>query len=302
LFAGFGGFTTGATLAGVDVVWAANHWRAAVDWHSVNHPETQHACQDLHQADWSQVPAHDLLLASPCCQGHSKARGKGHGNPEHDASRSTAWAVISAIEYHRPAFALIENVPEFMRWALFPAWSQAMSALGYSLNPHIVDVADLGVPQHRTRLFLVASRSRHAIQLQLPKLPHRAADTFIDWEAGRWSPIRKPRRAKATLRRVFNGRRALRSSRFLIPFYGSGSGLTGRSVQRPIGTITTVDRWALVKGEQMRMLSADEVMAAMSFPMTTKRPDSHRLTVHMAGNAVPPEAARHIITALQRAA
>ena len=42
LFAGAGGFSTGATMAGVNVVWAANHWPDAVEWHSKNHPEAQH--------------------------------------------------------------------------------------------------------------------------------------------------------------------------------------------------------------------------------------------------------------------
>ena len=88
LFAGAGGFSTGARLAGVPVVWAANHWPAAVRVHARNHPDTVHACQDLQQANWATVPAHDLLLASPCCQGHSHARGKSAGNPKHDASRA----------------------------------------------------------------------------------------------------------------------------------------------------------------------------------------------------------------------
>ena len=91
LFAGLGGWSTGARAAGVQVLWAANHWPVAVEWHSANHPDTQHVCQDLHQARWEQVPAHDILLASPCCQGHAKARGKKSGNPKHNASRSTAW-------------------------------------------------------------------------------------------------------------------------------------------------------------------------------------------------------------------
>lgn len=65
LFAGLGGWSTGASMAGVQVLWAANHWPEAVQWHANNHPDTQHVCQDLHQADWTQVPAHDLLLASP---------------------------------------------------------------------------------------------------------------------------------------------------------------------------------------------------------------------------------------------
>lgn len=65
LFAGLGGFSEGARLAGVRVAWAANHWQAAVDTHARNHLETAHSCQDLHQADWTRVPAHDVLLASP---------------------------------------------------------------------------------------------------------------------------------------------------------------------------------------------------------------------------------------------
>jgi DNA (cytosine-5)-methyltransferase 1 len=75
LFAGLGGFSEGARQAGCEVVWAANHWQAAVDMHAANHPGTAHACQDLHQQDWTQVPAHDLLLASPRLPGaHPGAR------------------------------------------------------------------------------------------------------------------------------------------------------------------------------------------------------------------------------------
>lgn len=301
LFAGLGGWSTGASMAGVDVLWAANHWPEAVEWHSANHPSTAHICQDLHQADWSRVPSHDLLLASPCCQGHSKARGKLSGNPQHDASRSTAWAVVSALEFHRPAGALIENVREFLSWALYPAWAMAIEALGYSIAPHLVDCADLGVPQNRERLFLVLTKSRSPLRLHLPRLEHVPAATFLDFSAGNWSQINKPGRSMATLRRVANGRQAF-GERFVMPYYGKGSGTTGRSLERPIGTLTTRDRWALVDGDRMRMLTADEVLLGQSFPTSTRRPPQHALTVHLAGNAVPPLAGAEIITALQAAA
>lgn len=299
LFAGLGGWSTGATQAGVQVLWAANHWPDAVQWHSANHPETEHACQDLHQADWTKVPAHDLLLASPCCQGHSKARGKGAGNPQHDSSRSTAWAVVSAAEFHKPQAAIIENVPEFIEWALFPAWEAAMNALGYQLAPHVVDCADLGVPQNRERLFIVATKSKSPIQLDLPKFEHVPATSFIDLSKGRWSDVNKPGRAIATLERVSAGR-AAHGDQFVMSYYGNTK--TGRSIHRPIGTITTRDRWAIVNGDKMRMLTAEENLLAMSFPRDVKRPDSHKLTVHMAGNAVPPLAAQRIIESLLEAA
>ncbi|WP_353862067.1 DNA cytosine methyltransferase, partial [Salmonella enterica] len=129
------------------VAWAANHWPLAVQFHAANHPGTSHKCQDLQQADWRDVPRHDIQLASPACQGHSPARGK--ERPHHDALRSTAWAVVSCAEYHRSPIVLVENVPGFRDWTLYPAWEHAMRSLGYSVSPHLVDAADHGVPQHR---------------------------------------------------------------------------------------------------------------------------------------------------------
>ncbi|MHC9036897.1 DNA cytosine methyltransferase [Cobetia marina] len=299
LFAGAGGFSTGASMAGCNVAWAANHWPDAVEWHSRNHPDAAHICQDLHQADWSQVPAHDLMLASPCCQGHSKARGKASGNPQHDASRSTAWAVVSAAEYHRPPAILVENVPEFLDWQLYRPWVLAMQALGYAVSPHVVDAADLGAPQNRIRMFLVLTQSARPLKLNLPTLDHLPAASFIEFESGRWQPIEKPGRAAATLERVRAGR-ATHGERFLISYYGNTK--TGRSLERPIGTITTRDRWAIVDGDRMRMLSRWECRSAMSFPDTYQLPDNHRLAVHLLGNAVCPTPVSHIIKALQQAA
>lgn len=299
LFAGAGGFSTGATMAGVQVVWAANHWPAAVQVHADNYPDTQHVCQDLQQADWTTVPEHDLLMASPACQGHSRARGK--ELPHHDALRATAWAVVSAAEYHRPAFVLVENVPEFAKWALYPAWCAAMGALGYALAPKVLDAADHGVAQHRRRLFIVGTRSKHAVQLDLERCAHVGAAQIIDFDAGRWSAVNKPGRSLSTLSRIANGRASF-GSRFVAPYFGSGSGLTGRCLSRPLGTITTRDRWAVIDGDRMRMLSVDECRKAMGFPSSYQLPARSKDAMHMLGNAVVPAVARDVINALRRAA
>ena len=299
MFAGAGGFTTGAEMAGVEVVWAANHWPEAVQVHASNHPGTAHACQDLHQTDWRTVPAHDLLMASPACQGHSKARGK--EKPHHDALRSTAWAVVSSAEFHKPPFVLVENVPEFARWQLFPAWCSAMHALGYALSPMILDSADHGVPQHRRRLFIVGTRTDHPIELRMPEREHVGASNIIDFNAGRWSQIRKAGRSPKTLLQAETGR-ARFGSRFVMPYYGGGSGLTGRDIHRPIGTITTIARWAVIDGDRMRMLTKEETRKAMGFPDDYKLPANHADAIKMLGNAVVPIVARDVIQALQVAA
>lgn len=301
LFAGAGGFSQGAEMAGVDVVWAGNHWPAAVEIHAANHPGAEHACQDLQQTNWRDVPAHDIMLASPCCQGHSKARGKANGNPQHDASRSTAWAPVSAAEHHQPYLFGIENVVDFLSWKLYPAWCAAMHALGYCMTPIIVDAADHGVPQHRTRLFIIGVRAKHPLIINLPKRDHVPASSFIDFDAGNWQPIDKPGRAPATLRRVRAGRASF-GERFIMPYYGGGSGLTGRCLSRPVGTITTRDRWGIVDGDRTRMMSAQECRAGMGFPADYIIPENHTAAVHMLGNAVAPPAARDVITAMLEAA
>lgn len=299
LFAGAGGFSTGAGAAGCSVVWAANHWPAAVQVHTNNHPHTTHACQDLQQADWTQVPAHDLLLASPACQGHSRARGK--EKPHHDAMRATAWAVVSAAECHRPQAFIVENVVEFSAWTLYPAWCAAMNALGYALSPMVLDAADHGVPQHRNRLIIVGTRSRHPIELKFPRREHVPASRVIDFEAGAWSPINRPGRAVNTLARIAAGRRRY-GSRFLAPYYGSGSGLTGRSLSRPVGTVTTKARWSVIDGDRMRMTTVRENCAFMGFPSDYQLPDNAAEALHMLGNAVCPPMATDVITAIRRTA
>lgn len=299
LFAGAGGFSTGARMAGARVLWAANHWPLAVQWHAANHPETAHACQDLQQADFRAAPAHDVLLASPACQGHSPARGK--EKPHHDAQRATAWAVVTCAEVHRPPAVIVENVPAFARWALYPAWCAAMNALGYALAPMVLDAADHGVPQQRRRLFVVATRSRHPIELQLPRREHRAAAECIDLATGAWAPIGRPGRSDRTLARIAAGRQRF-GERFLAPYYGSGSGETGRSLSRPIGTLTTRARWAVISGDRMRMVRAVEGRALMGFPADYRLPANEAQAWHLIGNAVCPTQACDLIEAMRRAA
>lgn len=296
LFAGAGGMSEGARMAGVETVWAANHWRPACEAYERNH-NLQPKCQDLMQADWSQVPAHDMLLAAPACQGHTPARGK--ERPHHDALRNTAWAIVECAEFHRSKLVVVENVPAFRNWVLYPVWELAMRRLGYSIAPMLIDAADHGVPQNRVRLFIVCTRSRRPIKLQMPARPHRPIAEVIEWDAYSWAPVSD--KVERTQARWARGRTAF-GERFVMPYYGSGSGLTGRSIHRPIGTLTTVDRWAVVNGNRIRMLHRHEAKVVMGFGPRFWLPDNQKLAMKMIGNAVSPVVVNDLIYALWRAA
>jgi DNA (cytosine-5)-methyltransferase 1 len=296
LFAGLGGSSDGARRAGGQVVYAANHNPLAVEYHAKNHPGVMHVCQDLQQADWSLLPSHDILMASPCCQGHSPARGK--DRPHHDKQRSTAWAVLECADFHREDVIVVENVTNFLNWVLYPVWLDGMNKLGYSVSPHIIDAADHGVPQNRERVFLVCTRSKNPLQLKFEKKPHVPISSVIDWDRHKWNPINKPTRVLATLKRIASGR-AKFGPRFVTPYYGSGSGETGRSIDRPIGTLTTVDRWAIINGEKMRMIQAEEEgKLIMGFDKSCQLPKTKKEAMQLLGNAVSPPVMCDVLEAI----
>lgn len=298
LFAGWGGFTEGASQAGVDVVWAANHWPLAVQAHAANHPRAQHVCQDLRQADWTALPSYDLLLASPACQGHSQAAqparaARGDVRGHHDALRATAWAVVDCAEVTRPKTVIVENVLDFQRWALYPVWRAALETLGYHLQELRLTASWHNVPQRRRRLFVVAQRDT-AREVVLPRTPREMAfGPCIDWAAPGWRPVTG---AAARARERMINARAKHGPRFLSQHVTNHPGVP---LDEPIRTITTKDQWVIVDGDNYRPLTVREYARAMTFPDSYHWPKTPRATaIKGIGNAVPPALARAMVEAV----
>lgn len=297
LFAGLGGFTEGASLAGVRVVWAANHWRLVVDAHARNHPEVQHECQDLRQADWTALPDYDLLLASPACQGHSEA-SQPCRRPHHDAMRATAWAVVDCAEVTRPKAFSVENVPQFMEWTLFPDWCSALQRLGYTLTQHLLLATEHGVPQRRRRLFITGTLSGRVPVISTRTGAEPSFAPCLESDAEGWRPIDDCRSAGA-IRRIRRAQ-SISGARCLVQHV---TGHPGVPLHEAIRTITTKDQWILVDGERYRPLTLREHARAMGFRDSYTLPVGTRANVIKAiGNAVCPPKARDVINALKEAA
>lgn len=297
LFAGFGGFTLGATMAGVQVVWAGNHWRFAVDTHARNHPHVEHSCQDLRQADWTQLPSYDLLLASPACQGHSTA-SQPRRRVYHDADRSSAWAVVECADLTNPAAILVENVPAFTRWRLFGAWCDVLRTLGYQLEVRTVHAQDYGVPQLRTRVVVAATRSgRVMAPLATTGLWVPAFGPCVDWAEGDWRPRTK---AAPGAQKRMEAAVARYGSRVLSQHT---TGHAGVPLHEPIRTITTQDQWVLVDGARYRPLTLREYARGQGFPEGfTWEGDVRAHVLRGIGNAIPPPLARVATAAIAEAA
>ncbi|MBF6358098.1 DNA cytosine methyltransferase [Nocardia higoensis] len=169
LFAGGGGSSEGLRQAGYDIRISTNHWPVSVATHQLNHPETEHRCADLSNTAFGTYPRTDILWASPSCQKHSAASKSKQGTVEDElrrdtpdkVDRATAFAVLAATEVHGYEAVIVENVPKFLNWVLFPTWLHGMRALGYREQIVRLNAADVGpvpVAQDRPRTFIVFTR------------------------------------------------------------------------------------------------------------------------------------------------
>lgn len=306
-FAGLGGFTEGARQAGCTPVWSGNHWPLACEQHKRNHPESTVVCQDLQQFDWYELPRHDLLLASPACQGFARARGV--DRPRHDKMRATAWAVVSALEACRPRATIIENVPEMQQWSLFPSWLDALARLGYRLSINQIDSQYFGVPQSRKRIFMVGYRDRAPRPLkntrpceELVTLRSVLDLNDIGFPIDDKARIAMGKRVLAdpTKERIAGGRSKFGRYPFFIPYHSGNN--TGYSIDKPIWAVTTRDDAAIVNGDHMRILTVDEIRQCMGFPDHYLLPKNKKDAKHLLGNSVCPPVAREIIREVMNAA
>src|SRR6266511_3992917 len=115
------------------------------------------------------------------------------------------------------------------------------------------------------------------------------------------TPVDEPLRTLTTA----GNQSLIRWDHLLVPYYGSRA--TARRVDEPAGTVTTVDRHALVGPDiavddcTFRMLEPHEIQAAMAFAPAYIVLGNKRERVRQLGNAVTPPAARDLIAAIVEA-
>jgi DNA (cytosine-5)-methyltransferase 1 len=113
-----------------------------------------------------------------------------------------------------------------------------------------------------------------------------------------------PKRAVATIQRAERAISSLGTKEpFLIVYYGTDGSGGWQPIDRPLRTVTTIDRFAFVKptrtGYMMRMLQPEELRAAMGFPDTYRLEiGTRREKVKLMGNAVCPPVMKSIVRTL----
>ena len=308
-FSGAGGSSSGAVAAGAEMAFGVDLWPLAAATYGDNFPSAHSILASL-SANGPLSFGHDpgpvdLLLASPECTHHTCARG---ARARDEASRDTALYVLRFVRRLHPRWLVIENVVQMRTWHRF---GELLAALRDEFGRHHVsiqtlDAGDFGVPQTRRRLFVICDRLRPPpVLARRPGLPTLEAVSILD-PPGTWSvrPLFSPRRAAATLERAQRGIAALGEGvPFLIVYYGSDGAGGWQRLDRPLRTLTTLDRFGLVEwhtGEPtLRMLQVPELRRAMGFPETFRLDrGTRRERIKLLGNAVCPPVMQAIVEGL----
>lgn len=305
LFCGAGGSSWGARLAGVEIVAAFDLWELAGKNHQRNFPGARFFHGRLEDVNLTNVVRElghiDLMLASPECTNHSPAKGN---KPRCEASKNTAFEVIRFARALKPRWIVIENVVTMRRWSRFAEFKRRLAAIGYNLFEQVLNAADFGVPQTRRRLFILCDKKKAPGAPSNGRAKRKHVKAVVNLNgAYNWSLLRAPGRAKATLERAERGFAALGSNKaFLMVYYGSDGAGGFQGLSRPLRTITTLDRFALVKpsrrGHLMRMLQVPELMAAMGMKGMHFEHGSRRDQIKMIGNAVCPPVMAAVVRSL----
>lgn len=308
LFCGAGGSSWGAKRAGVEIVAAFDRWELAGKCHHDNFPNTRFYEGRLEDSDPETLAKElgpiDLIMASPECTNHSPAKGKAR---RCEMSKDTAFQVIRFAKAFQPRWIVIENVINMAKWTRYKDFYQKLETEGYKITEQRLNSADFGVPQSRRRLFLLCDREKTPDAVAMPNTERVPASTFINLNGQyKWSPVNKEKRALATLARAKRGREHVKREPFLMVYYGSDGSGGWQKMSRPLRTVTTVDRFAVVKQEHgvdvMRMLQPDELTIAMGMNGMVFNHGSRREKIHMLGNAVCPPVMKSVISNLTRGA
>lgn len=289
-FAGGGGWSCGMKkINEIEIRWVLNHDRTAIKTSAFHNKGVKVFWSDVYVQDEKEMEPVDMVQASLECDEHTGA----NPNPEKDASSYTmGWEFFRYLPHLNPLVISIENVPAFKKWAPldtdnkpikersgeeFERWKKAIMDLGYEYKESIRNAADDGLPTRRVRFFCFFYRP--GININFPEYTH--SDTGTDgkkkWKSCREhintdnlgisifgrkfnqklpKHLRRPLVANS-LRRIAGGikKQYPELYQFLCKYHSGDNPERSYSLDQPIYTIDTSNRFQLLTAENAQFLS-----------------------------------------------
>lgn len=159
LFCGIGGFHQAMRSLGGECVFASDIDEDCRKTYEANYGIKP--AGDITKIQAKDIPSHDVLCAGFPCQAFSKA-GKRLGF-EDETKGTLFFDICRIMEYHKPQYALLENVRNLASHDHGNTWKvihDKLVKLGYNLLPEPVIFSPhyIGIPQHRERVYIMCVR------------------------------------------------------------------------------------------------------------------------------------------------
>jgi len=155
-----------------DTVLSVDSWWRACVAHMQNHSGVRCVHGDIRDAglrEWARetVGTIDGIIATPPCPSFSQA---GPRKPKH-ADTATFESIADWVQIFQPEFLILENVVGLRRSPVLKRFKASLKEYGYQTVEWILNASSFGVPQHRRRLFLIATKEGAPVPEQ-PKPTH----------------------------------------------------------------------------------------------------------------------------------
>lgn len=293
LYAGVGGFSTGARAAGHRIAIAVDGWDTAVHWHAQNHPETDHYLFWLPNARMDALlPAPDTqwhLHGSPPCQLLSKAHGQDVRSDKWDEGLENVRFYLELARTRRPASFSMEQVANPVVIRLMDEYKERYPNW---VEYEVVDMSEYGVPQARKRLiagsvWLIRSLRDKKRTMAPRAIRDACTDTMPENAIGAVSAGGNKGPTQRNTGPAFQKYEKRRG-------YIERCKKEGICAPSPTVLASNLLTWVGPGGTFLRCLSFREHANVQTFPATYKFPDNCKTAQKLCGNSVPPDFA-HVL-------
>lgn len=159
LFAGIGGIDLAFMQAGFEIVWANEIDKDACKTYRQNLPDTILSECDIRKIKASSIPDFNILTAGFPCQSFSVC---GNKKGFEDERGNLFFEIMRFADEKKPEIIFLENVAnltEHDNGKTFNRIHNELSERNYYIRYIIADACNYGIPQHRTRTYIVAFKN-----------------------------------------------------------------------------------------------------------------------------------------------
>jgi DNA (cytosine-5)-methyltransferase 1 len=172
LFCGAGGLSQGLDDAGYEVLWGIDHEEKTKPTYEANH-DCEMTVGDIRETEPPDLGLDsgelDLVAGGPPCPtfslvGRSKINSLDGQSTTTDERHQLYEDFLRFVDHFEPKAFIMENVEGMLSAEnddgepVVDIIQGQMSDLGYNVRVQLLDSADFGVPQHRSRLFFIGNR------------------------------------------------------------------------------------------------------------------------------------------------